>query len=199
MPNMQIPLAGLSGEEMVACVIYCCDKKPYDFAAKRDATKSCQRMGSRKHSCVLHNLRKRTSSGGLTQTNRYPDQARGNPRMQTIDGHNCIPDCLAKINGKWQVIDAKFPCDPAELNPKLGVPPNAQAGGKSKVTCESTSAGGASMTTAKERDLYTEFKVDDKKVSKVSCMTPSDAESKKGKCDCTEVDGGGDSDDMDED
>lgn len=186
MPNVQIPLAGDSGEQMVACVIFCCDAKPYSFASTRDSSKSCQRMANRKHSCVVHNLREKTDSGKLTTSNRQPDKVRASPRME-INGQMRIPDCVVKngATGKWDVVDAKFPCDGDALNKQLDPGNTGKAGGKTGVSMASLGKPGTSMMTAKEKTDYNDFEVDGQQVDKVSCMTPQDAQAKKGDCDCT--------------
>lgn len=87
------------------------------------------------------------------------------------------------------MVDAKFPCEPKDLNPKLGVPPATTAKKTTGVTYESPAATGKDMMTAKERYLYPEFKVDDKPMTKKpKCMTPSDAKAIKSDCDCSKVD-----------
>lgn len=188
MPNVQIPLAGMTGEQMIACVISCCDEKAYPFKAKRDAAASCQRMANRKHSCVAHQLREKTESGKLSTKNRAADKVRASPR-QEINGKMRIPDTVVKNpkTGKWDVVDAKFPCDSKALNKKLDPQGTGQAGRATKLSMKSIGKSGKSMMTAKEKGDYNDFEVDGQKVDKVRCMTPQDAQAKKGNCDCTNV------------
>ena len=44
-------IAGSTDEEKVMCAIYCCDNMKYQ-QSKGDPDKACQRLGSKKHSCV---------------------------------------------------------------------------------------------------------------------------------------------------
>jgi hypothetical protein len=181
MPNMQIPLAGLGPREAVACAIHCCDKAPYSMPKKSPPKPeiSCQRLAHRKHSCVTHNLRERTPSGKLKKKSRKSNILVAPRSHAKIGGKIRVPDTIVKEGGKWNIIDAKFPCDSKKLNAKMPL---------KNASSTSTSAGGKSMMTSKEKTDYKKFKVGGKsgtKVSKVECMTPKDAKAKKGKCSCT--------------
>lgn len=186
MPNMQIPLIGLGARAAVACAIYCCDKQPYKMPHKTPKPKpeiSCQRLGSRKHSCVTHQLREKTSSAKLTKKTRqgkkFTSDLLVSPRSaKPIGGKIRIPDTIVKEKGKWNIIDAKFPCDSKKLNSKMPL---------NSASAPSTNASSASMKTHKERVHYKKFKVNGKRVNKVNCMTPADAAKKKGKCSCTKT------------
>ncbi|MFN0113197.1 MAG: hypothetical protein ACKVPY_00820 [Paracoccaceae bacterium] len=189
MPNMQTPLGKMTPEEYVACVIICCDRKQYDFNTDpADPEKSCQRMGSKKHSCVLHNLREHTKSGELTQKNKFPNSVRGNPPVKDVGGQNCIPDILLNNGRGWQIVDAKFPCDPKKLNPKLGVPPAKAAKKSTGVQYQSPAKSGKSMMTDKEKNTYPDYPLPDPASNKPpKCMSPSDAKKIKSDCACNKM------------
>ncbi len=88
MPNLQAP--GLTDTQKVACAIYCCDQKEYPLV-KRAGNKNCQRLGSKKHSCVLHQLREK-KGGKLTQKNRFSG-IQASPRIED-NGKLLIPDTI---------------------------------------------------------------------------------------------------------
>jgi hypothetical protein len=162
---------GMGGEADVACAIHCCDKKEYNLPKKKGkkAQKTtCQRLGSRKHSCVLHKLREKTESGKLTTTNKFKNVL-ASPRCSAPGvGRTLIPDTI--VDGV--AIDAKFPCDPSKV--KFGSP----------VKNLSLPRPGTSMQGDKELN---EYKAITKPVKVQDCqaMTPSDAAEAKGSnCKC---------------
>lgn len=174
-------------EAAVACAIWCCDKKEYKLKNNRGGRKTCQRLGNRKHSCVLHSLREK-KNGKLTTTNkrkdvqaspRIEDGARGNDTGRTL-----IPDTIVDGN---KVIDAKFPCDDSKVKFSTG-----------EKTVQNLSDGrlGSQMGTPKEA-------IDYKKIDggmKTECMTPADAATKKGdNCECEDSGGGDEDEDEDGD
>jgi hypothetical protein len=160
---MEMPITP-DPEQIVACAIHCCDNKEYPLV-KRDGDKECQRLGSKKHSCVTHQLRNK-KDGRLTQTNRYPG-IQAAPRFPGVGGMDrvLIPDVMVGNH----VIDCKFPCDPAKVK---NTPPN--------IAQPSISGSGTSMLTAKERDDYPQIPGN----PTVEAMTPDDAAGKKGDCKC---------------
>lgn len=158
MPNLQAP--GLTDTQKVACAIYCCDQKEYPLV-KRAGNKNCQRLGSKKHSCVLHQLREK-KGGKLTQKNRFSG-IQASPRIED-NGKLLIPDTIVGST----VIDAKFPCP----DPIKNTPPN--------IAQPSPARSSDSMLGTKETVDYQNLDgVDD-----VEGMTPSEAEDEKGDCKC---------------
>jgi hypothetical protein len=128
MGAMHAPLPGTDLD--VACAIQCCDKKPYNLPNNRGGRKTCQRLAHRKHSCVLHRLREKKGNK-LTTENKFPNiqASRRYPPSETGASRVLIPDVV--MNGN-RVIDAKFPCDPANVkfgknvvNPSLDLPGKA--------------------------------------------------------------------------
>ncbi|MEN3332477.1 MAG: hypothetical protein V7641_1842 [Blastocatellia bacterium] len=147
---------------LIKCIIWCCDKKPYQVKNK-SYNKYCQRLGSRKHSCVLHKLRKHTKSGKLTQNSKYKGiQASPKIKVKGIK-RMLIPDI--KIGST--IIDAKFPC------PKKWTPSNQFITRKSDM-----SWSGKRMLTKKEKTDYKKIPG----VKKVFGLAPGDV---KGICKCT--------------
>jgi hypothetical protein len=174
MPNIESP--GLTDEQRVACAILCCDRKHYVMKKRNRKDKECQRLGSKKHSCVLHQLREK-KDGRLTQQPRFP-------------GINANPACSAPGIGRVlrpdimigsRVIDAKFPCDPAKIREKNK---GLAFGDKAQYPSEKS---GRDMTTGKEA---VDYKNIDKptKVSSTKTMTPEQAAKKvPGGCECTKM------------
>jgi hypothetical protein len=175
------------GEAAVACAIWCCDQKEYPLQNNRGGRKTCQRLGNRKHSCVLHSLRKKNGDKLTTENKRTDVQA--SPRIQpgtrgNNTGRVLIPDTIVDGN---KVIDAKFPCQDAAVKfskGKLGTVQNLSDGRL-----------GTQMGTPKEAIEY-------KKIDggmKTECMTPADAKDKKGdNCDCKDISGGDEEEDEEE-
>lgn len=170
-------------EAAVACAIWCCDQKEYPLQNNRGGRKTCQRLGNRKHSCVLHSLRKKKGKNLTTENKR--DDVQASPRIQPGErgnntGRVLIPDTIVDGN---KVIDAKFPCEDAKV--KFSKGDKDSPGGK--VQNLSDGRLGTQMGTPKEA-------VDYKKITgvkKTECMTPADAKSKKGdNCECKDLDGG---------
>jgi uncharacterized Zn-binding protein involved in type VI secretion len=157
-------IVGSTDEEKVACAIYCCDNMKYQ-QTKGDPERECQRLASKKHSCVTHSLRKTIGGGGtLTQDSKFPgiEAAPQFPPSATGADRTLIPDI--KIGG--EVIDAKFPC-------KRPVPSGEF------VHTSDMSLMGKDKITPKEDDYY-----DIEGVKDVRAMTPGEAKTKKS-ADCT--------------
>ncbi len=108
--NMQ-PGAGATTTQIVACAVWCCDKKEYVLKKKnRKVDQNCPRLGSKKHSCVTHALRKH-KNGRLTQQTKYPGvKVPTRAVAVTVDGETvmCKPDTILDGN---RSVDVKFPCD----------------------------------------------------------------------------------------
>ena len=200
MPNVQIPLEGLTSEQKLACAILCCDKKEYDFDTPRDKSLSCTRMGSRKHSCVTHTLRARDDQGRLKSPpeDRYDDvhipNQKGQPYTDLRAGIKpedkilkIAPDCLVKKSDGWHAIDAKFPCDLDQINKKIGTR-GTQTKSAKNVQSLSTNDTGASRASFKEDVAYLDYEKDGGKVKSSTCMSPQDARDMQAK---PKQDGGG--------
>lgn len=207
MPNIQIPLVGLTSTQMVACAILCCDEKEYSFANSRDPKISCTRMGTKKHSCVTHTLRKRDDNGRLVSppADRNPDKVcipsnKGQDISVKVGGKKktvtIIPDTLVKIGDDWHAIDAKFPCDNKAINKKLGVPPKTKTKSTKNFKFASNKDAGHTRASNKEDEHYLKYKKDKKKVETSTCMSPQDARDQQAKpkskgggftCDCTKI------------
>jgi len=164
---LQLPVVvGETDEEKVACAILCCDQMQYQ-QTPGDESKQCQRLASKKHSCVTHSLRER-KSGELTTKNKFPgiEAAPQFKGIAGVGGRTLIPD--VKIGAK--VIDAKFPCKKPVPSGNFTHPSDM-------------SVAGTSAITDKEDDYY---KIDG--VKDVKAMTPKDADAKKSKdCDCKKI------------
>lgn len=177
----QQPLPPTPAEAAVACAIHCCDEKEYSLKNTRGGRKTCQRLGHRKHSCVLHKLREHTPSGRLTTTNSVPG-VQASPRFNVAGiSRTLIPDTIVDGN---KVIDAKFPCKTEDVHSPSDTPPGTGPGftsGKGTRAYPCDGRAGTAMTTGKEATDYKKIKG----VKKVECMTPADAKAKKGaNCTC---------------
>ena len=153
--NIQKPLTYSQAVPIIACAIYCCDKQKYPLV-KRKKNMDCARLGTKKHSCVLHKLRETDKNGKMTTTNKY-NGIQASPRYP-VGGSTAIPD----IQVGSQVIDCKFPCPDPIANTK-GKGTLAQA--------SPTNVTGSQMLT--DKDL--EYK-NLPGVSTVEGMTPGDAQ-----------------------
>lgn len=155
----QIPVipSGLTQEQMVACVIHCCDNAPYDKSDHHDTGKDCRSLSVTKHSCVMHALRssKAAKKAGIKASPRFPPP----PKKAKL-----IPDVMFGD----RVIDAKFPC-------KKNVP----APLKGKWPSDLSKKASQYITDKEEVDYKTI-----KGVKKVDAMTPKEAAAKKGSCKC---------------
>jgi hypothetical protein len=170
-----------SAEAAVACAIYCCDKAEHSLTNTRGGRKTCQRLGHRKHSCVLRKLRESDRSGRLTTTNKVPG-VQASPRIK-VKGikRTLIPDTIVDGN---KVIDAKFPCKTEDVHGPNDNPAGTGPGftkGSARRAYPSVARTGAQMSTPKEAIDYKKIPG----VQKVECMTPEDAKRKKGEdCSC---------------
>jgi len=206
-PNVQIPLVGLTPTQKVACAILCCDEKEYSFKNGRDPKISCTRMGTKKHSCVTHTLRERDDKGRLKQppADRFEDEVcvPSNTGQKITVGVGTaakqitiVPDTLVKLDDGWHAIDAKFPCDNDGINKKLGLTKKGKTRSTPKFTFASNSNTGKSLATIKEKEHYLEYEQGGEKVKSSTCMSPEDARKKQAKpkskgggfdCDCTDI------------
>lgn len=157
--------AAASGEAVVACAIYCCDKEKYNLPNSRGGRKTCQRIASRKHSCVLHKLRVK-KNGKLTQQNKFSNVL-ASPRYDNVVSRRLIPDTIVDN----VVIDAKFPCSTTAVH-KVGWSPPKNV---------YPTDGRSGMMGKKELREYGKIK----NVKDVKAMSPADAAKKKGaNCKC---------------
>jgi len=183
---VQLPtIVGSTPEEKVACAVFCCDQEATYTQKKRAKKKhkqtdvDCQRLNSKKHSCVMHSLRNdgdpdvmaspRVPSSGPPKLN-VPKSA-----LKAADKSFITPDVIINDGGKHRVIDAKFPCpDSSKRDPDGRIILNKQS-------CSSnTTTPGTSMLTPKEKDIYPKITVDGAAVdANVEAMTPGDAQAKK--------------------
>lgn len=168
---MNMESLGSTDDKKIACIITCCDKKPYSLKDK-GYDKNCQRLGSRKHSCVFRTARKLEKSGKT--------KIKASPRYTAAE-HPVLAGLLASLGKKSlipdvvignRVIDAKFPCDPATVKNTTGSKKLSQP-----------SVVGKTMNTSKEDDIYTDLPG----IKSSEAMKPDEAESKKGTCDCRSV------------
>jgi hypothetical protein len=158
----------------VACAIVCCDVKPYSLQTRGKNEKTCQRLGSRKHSCVLHRLRKK-SGDNLLQENKFVG-VQASPRFDNVQNmtRTLIPDTI--INGDT-VIDCKFPCNPDKV----------KASGFTKGAAKKAFSGAdigpsKKLLGAGEKEMLDYGKIPG--VTKVETMTPTQAQACAGNCKC---------------
>ncbi|MBS0447269.1 MAG: hypothetical protein JSR59_15120 [Proteobacteria bacterium] len=120
--NMQ-PGDGATTTQIVACAVWCCDKKNYVLKKKgRKVSQNCSRLGSKKHSCVTHALREH-KNGKMTTRSKYPGvRVPKCAEPVRVDGETVMakPDTILDGN---RSVDAKFPCDSdkvKEINKGVG-------------------------------------------------------------------------------
>jgi hypothetical protein len=155
----------------VACAIICCDEKPTYKMAKgkpKRWKKRCQRLGSRKHSCVFHTLKK--------QENHIKSGPQFDFTNDPSVGRVLKPDVMIGD----EIYDAKFPCDPD------GMAKAWQPGGAGKAgTVKYSSPSGVGDYGGKKEE------VDYKKINgnEAQPMTPETAKEQApaGGCDCTNM------------
>ena len=127
-----IPL-DLSPEAKVACAIWCCDNATYEQVKRDSPEKDCQRLASKKHSCVHHSL-KNTGDEKVIPSPRFSSESERftvskdllagryvRPDREPPKNPYMCPDVL--IDGTPpKIVDAKFiPChDADEINKQLG-------------------------------------------------------------------------------
>ena len=108
MPNMEIPVMPSTPEAMIACAIYCCDRKVYSMASHPPFNPCCS-LGKKKDTCVRRNVKRAKAENGLTD-----EDIKVEPKQTVMvgnEGFNCKPDFM--IGNR--IIDAKFPCDTDKL------------------------------------------------------------------------------------
>ncbi len=193
---LQLPVipVGLSPEAAVACAIWCCDRAPYRQVKRKSKAKDCQRLASKKHSCVHHSLKAvgdkrvlsspRFSADGdrFTASKELLAEAatlRGirKDRPKPKNPFMC-PDVLID-DAPPKIIDAKFiPCpDTDQINKQLG-----RTDGRIVMNGQSlTTASGSVPKGPKETKIYPKMKVDGKPIgnNNVRTMTPEQAETDK--------------------
>ena len=152
---------------------------------KRATNKNCQRLGSKKHGCVMHNLRTHAgeskcsicgATGTMNTTNSTEFETDSGKLVinseqgtQTRGGVDVRPDTQFGD----RVIDAKFPCKGEDSIQNSATP----------VENKSADVTSATMDTKKEEEIYTKIPG----VKKADPMTPKEAEAKKGECECKKV------------
>jgi hypothetical protein len=142
----------------------------------RPKSVSCQRLAHRKHSCVLHSLRKK-SGNKLTTENKFSNVFASPRSSRPLGGKIRIPDVV--VGNK--IVDAKFPCSTSKVYSQLPI---------SNAAIPSDPSGGLSMMTFKEKNIYGKFRHPETNQpignGNVECMTPSDAarEIKGSSCKC---------------
>ncbi len=169
---MNMESIGSTDDEKVACIISCCDKKPYSLK-DNGYDKNCQRLGSRKHSCVFRNARQ-------VEEEDKKSKIKASPRY-TAEKYPELKPLLAQEGKSWftpdivigsRVIDAKFPC-PEKV---------ANTTGNQTLSQPSPSVV-RTMSTPKEEDIYPKLPG----IDSSEPMKPEQAEESKGKCDCRSV------------
>ena len=206
MPNVQMPLVGLTADQKVDCAILCCDKKDYSFKNGRDPKISCTRMGTKKHSCVTHTLRGRDENGKLNKPGEghlddvcvpsNKGQSVSIPKGAGMVVVTIVPDTLVKRADGWHAIDAKFPCDNEKINEKLTLTKKGKTRSTPKFNFESTAESGVSRASDKEDVHYLLYEQDGEPVKSSKCRSPADAKKQQQKpesegggfeCDCTDI------------
>jgi hypothetical protein len=193
---VEVPtIVGSSPEEKIACAIWCCDTEgKYNQKAKGKKAKDCQRLGSKKHSCVHKALSQQSQKGVISGQRFTPDnpkffaskellKAAGRKVKGKIVPRKWLtPDTLYQEGGKWKIIDAKFPCPERKPGEK-----GFTKTGRIKLQGESLPGAALpdGMGTPKEEDVYPKLKVDGQDMAgNVKTMTPAEAQATKSN-DCT--------------
>lgn len=177
MPNMEIPVMPSTPVAIIACAIYCCDKKVYNMGGYKSppAPSPCTRLGTKKHTCVRRNAKRALAKNKITNVKVDPKTK----QIVKVGGAKvtCLPDFMVDN----RIIDAKFPCNEKKLTPKM--PPITQPVTRGSVQDFSV---GAAKKTPKEKVAYPKMKgPDGKKVKSVSVMGPKEAAKKRGDCVCS--------------
>ena len=191
----------LDADDAIACAIMCCDEVPYRQTKGTSPKKDCQRLASKKHSCVHHALKMRNhpdvessprftdKSDRFTASKALLDQA---AKMRKKAEVSCLtPDTLIKSDPP-RLIDAKFiPCaSRSDINNDLNRKDGRiiMNGAQTLRTGTGPIAGGK-----KEQLLYRQLCFDKKKIDPgpngVRTMTPEDAQNWLGPdspCDCAD-------------
>lgn len=175
MANMEIPVMPSTPVAMIACAIYCCDKKVYNMGGypSPPTPSPCTRLGTKKHTCVRRNVKRAAEKNKIKNVQIEPEQT------VKVGGDKvvCKPDFMVDN----RVIDAKFPCNEGKLEPKMPAVTNPVTRGN----VQDFSVGRAKKTP-KERIAYPKMKgPDGKKVKSVNVMGPKEAAKKKGDCKCS--------------
>ncbi|CAN5718412.1 hypothetical protein BH11PSE13_BH11PSE13_11370 [soil metagenome] len=191
--TLQVPVLPDGPPEIkIACAIYCCDKKEYSQKLRKNKSRDCARLGSKKHGCVNQALKK-NADPAITPSPRFkkPPAKLQVPAadLKKFEIKTAVPDVMFKKDGKYYLVDAKFPCSKettADQNKALGQttkPDRIMLKGQVFPSAPTTVCGSA--TTDKEKSLYPKCKVDGQKVEpKVHAVTPSEAAMFGEPCDC---------------
>jgi len=154
----------------IACAVLCCDKKEYPLDKKGN---ECARLGTKKHSCVLHKLRKEDKQGKMTQENRVKSgktELQASPRYPKTN-----PVYIPDLKFGELAIDLKFPCpDPVKTG---------KNGSKVKNPSDMTKTSDTMMTDKEQGYLnITDSKHGD--VQDVQGYSPKEAKEDVGSCKC---------------
>jgi hypothetical protein len=185
----------LEPDALVACAIWCCDQVKYRQSKGKTRKKDCQRLGSKKHSCVHHTLKgydnKDVQSaprfGDKPPLTATPSLLKEAARMRGKKTASFLtPDVLITAPGEDpRIIDAKFPC------PGKGATNKRLRRDDGRIVMngsQSLPSGGGAGVTPKELKLYPKLKVDGKEIgsNNVETMTPQQAKAtaEKNNCDC---------------
>lgn len=172
--NMQPP-DGATPNQIIACAVICCDKKEYVLKKRgRPQVLNCQRLGSKKHSCVTHALRKHTASGKLTTKSRFARIRVPTKAVKVRVGRKTFmakPDTI--VDGA-RSIDVKFPCDPDDVKARNK---NLKFGQAAQYPSE---RAGRTLKGKKEKKVYKNMKG----VKSSTTMTPERAEKEVNPDDC---------------
>ena len=164
MPNMEIPVMPSSPVAMIACAIFCCNRKVYDMA-QHPPLSPCTSLGKKKDTCVRRNVKAAIKKNKVTNVQVEPQQT----VTVGMEVFNCKPDFMVDN----RIIDAKFSCDESKLRPKM-----PKVGTRGPVQ---DFAVGAAKKTRKERIAYPKMTgPDGKRVKSVRVMGPKEAAAKKG-------------------
>jgi hypothetical protein len=174
MPNYEIPVMPTTPVAIIACAIYCCDRKVYDLGSYKDQS-PCMALGKKKDTCVRTTARKAFEKNKIKNVQIEPAET---VSVAMKSGKSKIFNCKPDFMVDNRIIDAKFSCNPDKLTPKM-----APIGKRAKVQDLSV---GAAKKTPKEKLAYPKMKgPDGKKVKSVRVMGPKEAASKKGNCVCS--------------
>jgi hypothetical protein len=173
--NMQ-PGSGATTTQIVACAVWCCDKKQYQLKKRgRSSSLNCQRLGSKKHSCVTHALRKHTKSGKLTTKTKYPGIKVPTKAVKVKVGRKTFMAKPDTILDGTRSVDVKFPCDSDEVKEKNKTLKNGQA------AVYPSEKAGRTLMKDKEDKVYRKIPG----IKSSTTMTPERAEEVKHKdCKC---------------
>lgn len=185
----------LDPDALVACAIWCCDQVTYRQTKGKTRKKDCQRLGTKKHSCVHHTIKSYGNSevqsaprfGDTGALQAPPSLLKEAAKMRgRASASYLTPDVLiTPPGGKPRIVDAKFPCpDRASVNSRLG-----RSDGRIVMNgSQSLPSGPGAGITPKELKLYPKLEVNGQPIGSknVETMTPEEAKpiAEANNCDC---------------